>query len=545
MAKQKDVDLGSLFDLALTELEQANRKGNLLTYVPYSDQDAFHRSQCRGRYSAGGNRAGKTDSMIVDMLWTATNTHPYRKRSVIHPTWGDGPVNLRWFAPDVEKGIKQILLPKLRRWVPRSMCIDGDFFSSWDPVANVFTFANGSTLDVLTYGMSFEKLGGVPRHAVYFDEEPPREIFNETMMRLRDYDGEWVIAATPVNGITWTFDFLWSPAEEYWKRVGALGFTPETPKSLLPDTLEGEVRFISAHTLDPANNPYLDADQEAVSELTVAMDQEEKDIREHGKFVAKSGLVFPNFDKATHVLPAPLALYEYKDWMWYSSTDVGWSNPTAWLWHAVAPDGRIYTFAEHYASKMTVAQHAAVVHERERAWGKVPSIRTGDPAMKQVTGVVGTSYLIEYARHGLHIGVEGVPHDVAIGVEKMQQYIQVQPKTGWGENTPTWMISPNCVNLIKELKKLRWATYDSTKMSYDRNKKEEIHKKDDHASDSARYFFTLMPDLRPETLQQERQPPARGSYFDIMASVVAGQQRELSSVATTKWAILDEDEGEY
>ena len=84
-----------------------------------------------------------------------------------------------------------------------------------------------------------------------------------------------------------------------------------------------------------------------------------------------------------------------------------------------------------------------------------------------------------------------------IGVEKMQQYVQVQPRSPWGLNKPTWMISPNCVNLIRELKKLRWATYDSTKMSYDRNKREEIHKKDDHAADSVRYFFTLMPDLVP------------------------------------------------
>jgi phage terminase large subunit-like protein len=547
MAKQQEPSLGDLFDLAFTEIEQANRRGNALTYVPYSDQVGYHSSQTRGRYATGGNRAGKTDAQVLDMYWTATDSHPYRDRDRLHPTWGHGPVNLRWFAPDVEKGIKQILLPKLRRWVPRSACINGDFFESWDPQAGVFTFENGSTLDVLTYGMSFEKLGGVPRHAVYFDEEPPLEIFNETMMRLRDYNGEWSIAATPVNGITWTYDRLVEPAENYWNRVGKLGFTPTAPKGVLPSQLEeGEVRFISVHTLDPANNPYLDADEEAVEELTVAMDKEERDIREHGKFVAKSGNVFPNFSRETHVLDVALPLETFKSWRWYSSVDVGWSNPTAWLWHAVAPDGRIYTFAEHYASKMTVAEHSQVVLERERAWGKTPEIRTGDPAMKQVTGQTGTSYLIEYGRHGIGIGVEGIPHDVQIGVEKMQQYVQVQPWTPWGENTPTWMISPNCPNLIRELKKLRWATYDSTKMTYDRNKKEEIHKKDDHASDSARYFFTMMPNLAP--VADIHRPGAEvplGSYADIMARVVAGRQKSLESIATTTWTMLDYDEGEY
>lgn len=544
---KKDVDLRELFDLGFSELESSIRRGNALTYRPYSDQIDYHSSQCRGRYATGGNRAGKTDAQVLDMYWTATNTHPYRERSKLHPTWGPGPVQLRWFAPDVEKGIKQILLPKLRRWIPRSACVNGDFFESWDPQAGVFTFENGSTLDVLTYGMAFEKLGGVPRHAVYFDEEPPLEIFNETMMRLRDYDGEWSIAATPVNGITWTYDRLVEPAENYWNRVKKLGVTPQVPKSELPPPLpDGEHNFISVTVLDPNNNPYLDADDEAVAELTVAMDQEERDIREHGKFVAKSGNVFPNFSRETHVLDAPLPLLEYKDWMWYTSVDVGWSNPTAWLWHAVAPDGRIYTFAEHYASRMTVAEHARVVLEREAAWGKTPEVRTGDPAMKQVTGAVGTSYLIEYGRHGIGIGVEGVPHDVAIGVEKMQQYIQVLERSSWGENRPTWMISPNCPNLIRELKKLRWATYDSTKMTYDRNRKEEIHKKDDHAADSARYFFTLMPDLRPINTIRKDAPVKLGSYAQVMAEIVAARDRDLADVrSTTNWSTMDVYDEEY
>lgn len=536
MAKP-DVDLGSLFDLAFSELEASNRRGNALTYVPYSDQEDYHKSTCMGRYASGGNRAGKTDAQVLDAYWYATDSHPYRRRSDLHPTWGPGPIQLRFVVVDIAKGVEQILLPKMRRWIPKSACIDNDFFASWDPKNLIFTFANGSTIDVLTYGMTIDKHGGVPRHGVYFDEEPPLEIFNENMMRLRDYRGFWSIAATPVNGITWTYDKLWEPAENYWNRVRAGG-------DLTP--LEGEINFISVHTLDPANNPYLDSDADYVDHLMVAMDSEEREIREHGKFVARAGLVFPHFSRESHVLEVPLLPAVYKDWLWYSSVDVGWSNPTAWLWHAVSPDGKVYTFAEHYASRMTVAQHSKIVLERERQWGKHPEIRTGDPAMKQVTGAVGTSYLIEYGRHGIGIGVDGVPHDVQIGVEKMQQYVQIQDYSPWGEERPTWMISPNCPNLIRELKKLRWATYDSTKMSYDRNKKEEIHKKDDHAADSARYFFTLMPDLKPIADHMKPGAPVRlGSYSDIMAQVVAGQKRDLSTAATTRWATVVDDEGDY
>jgi phage terminase large subunit-like protein len=509
------IPIDQLFDLTVSEIEGSLHRGNAHTYKPYADQIPYHASRCTGRYISGGNRAGKTDSQVMDAYWTATNTHPYRPRPA---NWGPGPVQLRFVVVDIAKGVEQILLPKLKRWIPRSACINNDFFQSWDSKNLTFTFANGSSFDVLTYGMTIDKHGGVPRHGIYFDEEPPREIFNESMMRLRDYRGFWSIAATPVNGITWTFDLLWEPAED------------------------GRIDFISTHIFDPDNNPYLDSDEDAVKEYTVGMDREEVDIRLHGKFVAKSGLVFPMFNKATHVLAAPLPLYEYRNWKWYSSVDVGWSNPTAWLWHAVSPDGRIYTFAEHYKSHMTIGEHSKVVLDREREWGKTPDLRTGDPAMKQTSMITGTNYLMEYGKYGIGIGVEGVPHDVMIGVEKMQQYLNIEQVSPWGAGRPTWMVSPNCVNLIRELKKLRWASYDSSKMAYDKNKKEEIHKKDDHAADSLRYFFTLMMDLVPVPPDRQVGDGAPlGSYWDVMKQIQDGRERELASTATTMWDTLDPD----
>ena len=60
-----------------------------------------------------------------------------------------------------------------------------------------------------------------------------------------------------------------------------------------------------------------------------------------------------------------------------------------------------------------------------------------------------------------------------------------------------WVISRNCPNFIREMKKLRWGTYSSDKMAYEMNKQEVVHKKDDHAFDSARYFATTRPDLKP------------------------------------------------
>jgi hypothetical protein len=145
--------------------------------------------------------------------------------------------------------------------------------------------------------------------------------------------------------------------------------------------------------------------------------------------------------------------------------------------------------------------------------------------MHQRTAVTGTSIIQEYARRGIYIITDGVPHEVMIGVEKMQTYLEVRRQPN-GTDAPMWQITANCTNFIKEMKKLRWASYDSSRKQYDLNRQEKIHKKDDHAFDSARYFATLMPDLRPEELNKRRAmaPGEVGSIWDVFVTQQLAQQ---------------------
>jgi len=475
VAKRREAEDNSVYgllDFARAELDAPLRRGNRLNYKPYPKQEEFHRSPCLGRYVAGANRAGKSDAEVMEAIWWCTDTHPFLKRP---ESWGHGPLRGRFVVVDIVKGVEDIILPKLKRWCATSDLKNGRFEDSWDARTLTFTFRNGSTIQFLTHGMDLDKHGGVPLHFVFFDEIPPQNVFNENMMRLVDYNGFWVIAATAVGGMGWTYDYIWEPWEN------------------------GEIDFVACFQLKQSDNPYLEADEEERGKYYLAMDDAERHIREEGAFVAKSGLVFPNFSKKTHVTkePLPLELFKGPDWAWYSSTDFGINNPTAWLWHAVHRDGRIYTFAESYKSGLNVDDWARIIHEREAGFGRVPEVRVGDPAGVQRQGITGTSYISEYARRGIYIGTENIPRDPMVGIEKMQSYFAIQNITGWGRDTPTWMISPNCVNFIRELTRLRWASYESDKKAYDSNKKEEVHKKDDHAFDSAKYFATTMPDLRP------------------------------------------------
>ena len=509
-------DAEELLETAVDELSSQLYRPNILSYVPWGGQIPFHESQKFGRILSGGNRAGKTDALVVEFIRLAMN-EDIKPKPV---SWGAAtdPVQLRIVTVDITKGVEQIMIPKFKRWCPKKWLKGGSWERAWNSKDMILTFVNESTIDFITHGMEIGKMGGVPRHAIAFDEEPPQGIFNEGMMRLQDYDGIWIISATPQNGLEWIYDLLVEPA------------------------LSGTISFIDVYELDSSLNPYLKATDR--DKFFVGMQEEERQIREKGKFVARSGLVFPE------IVQNPEKFIVDRDWLgrtvqWFSSVDSGWNNPTAWLWIVTFLDGTAHVVAEHYASKMTVPEHSAIVKQREKEYGVKDVRRTGDPAMKQKSVNDGMSPLILYANEGLYIGVESVPHAVEPGVQKLQQYFRLRE-----DGKPMLTISPSCPNLIREMKKLRWAAYDSEKQNHSKNKQEVIHKKDDHAFDALRYWATQMPDLRPtvdELLTREQKQGKTVDYYQLLS--IMRQNSEIEFVEDTRdmnqWEYTQSNEDMY
>jgi hypothetical protein len=122
--------------------------------------------------------------------------------------------------------------------------------------------------------------------------------------------------------------------------------------------------------------------------------------------------------------------------------------------------------------------------------------------MKQRNAESGSSIQQLYNDQGIYLALDSVPRAVDPGINKMTQYLQVNPQTG----RPFWQIS-DCPNLVREMRQLHWSYYTSGKLEDANNVKETIHKKDDHAPDSARYFFTFLPELSALGLQIKQESP--------------------------------------
>jgi phage terminase large subunit len=80
-----------------------------------------------------------------------------------------------------------------------------------------------------------------------------------------------------------------------------------------------------------------------------------KDRLRHGKWVQAEGVVYPEFDRAVHLIdPFPIPA----DWRRIRTIDFGYANPFVCLWIAFDPDDRAYVYRELYMTQRTVKKHA-------------------------------------------------------------------------------------------------------------------------------------------------------------------------------------------
>jgi len=440
---------------------------NLSRYEPHKKQQKFHMSQKKGRLYIGGNRAGKTIADVLECIMWITKTHPHRKMP-------NEPVRGRLVCVDFINGLGKIILPLFKQWLPKKYLIDGQWEKSWNKESKTLTLENGSFIEFMSYDQDLDKFAGTSRHFVAFDEEPPKHIFNECRARLIDTGGSWWISMTPLDGLTWVYEDIYEPVVE--------------------SKTNAKFDVIQADMLD---NPHIS--REEAEEYLSGLDPQERSAREKGQFVQLGGRVFKNFNPEVHRWNEETqgVFTLTPDMRVYTSIDIGWAHPTAWLWHAVEPNGRITTFHEMVESFVDIQSWAQKIKEFESENNIKVYLRTGDPALRQTRSNTGVSDIQEYARHGIFLAVEGVPTgpgSVNIGLVKIEQYMK--PDTRYSEDDrPYWQYTANCTTLEHQMLRLRWATYASKKMQFENAPKGTIHKKDDDAPDSLRYFFTLQPDL--------------------------------------------------
>ncbi len=241
-----------------------------------------------------------------------------------------------------------------------------------------------------------------------------------------------------------------------------------------------------AHGLDPIprksrcfipatlyDNPYL-AETDYQANLH-ALPPDERKALEEGDWDAFEGAFFKTFNMNTHVI------HEFQikpHWDKWRSFDWGYADAAACYWHTFDPENRqIITYREMYEVGLTDTQITDMIQAMTPA-GEHINFTDADPSMWRADGRDDALSKAEiYSRNGVHL--KKANNARVEGWSRMRDVLEINKETG----KPGWVISSDCVNLIREL---RGAIAKKKRPN-------DIAEGNDHALDSCRYGLLATP----------------------------------------------------
>ncbi len=462
--------------LCLVEAELNRRKqGDRLALYnsgekKHEKQLAFHKCKKRNRWVFGGNRSGKTECGAVECIYMARGIHPYRENRKDVCGWV---VSL---SQQVQRDVaqKKILQYLRRDWIEDIVMLSGRKDAPEHGIIDFIRVKNAlggsSVIGFKSCDQGREKFQGTSLDFVWFDEEPPEDIYAECRMRVLDRKGDVFGTMTPLKGLTFVYNEIF-----------------------LNRRKDPEVWY---EFMEWSDNPYLDEGE--VQALGASMDERTLQSRRYGRFAsAAAGLVYPEFDENVHVIePFPIP----KEWQDTISIDPGLNNPLSAHWYAVDFDDNVYVTYEHYEAGRDIDYHADRIKEicQKLGWhtdrqGRVCALI--DSAAKQRTlGSVKSVVELFYER-GILVNPD-VEKDLFSGIARVKSYLVRD------NGLPNIYIFNNCVNLINEIKGYYWGNGDVPR------------KTDDHSLDEMRYYLMTKPKktpaMQPKTaVQKDKERLAR------------------------------------
>ena len=409
-------------------------------------QMAFHRCLKRNRWVFGGNRSGKTECGAVETVWLARGIHPFRENRPSVSCWVVSP------SQQVQRDVAQqkILYYLDKSWIREIVMESGSKsspeFGVIDYIVIDNVFGGTSRIAFKSCEAGREKFQGTSLDFVWFDEEPPRDIYEECRMRILDRNGHIFGTMTPLKGMTWVYDEIYlnkHDSQEVWYEF-----------------------------MEWSDNPYLNAEE--VTLMSESMSSEQLESRRYGRFTQASGLVYPEFSDANVIAPFDVPA----DWQDCISVDPGLNNPLSCHWYARDFDGNVYVVAEHYEAKRDVAYHADRIKKisdslrwkRDR-FGCLSVLMDSAANQRTLNGQRSVAEL--FREQGITVDTR-VDKGMYTGINKVKALLK--PLVG----PPKLYIFANCVHMLREIKGYFWGNGDMPV------------KKDDHAMDELRYYVCNM-----------------------------------------------------
>ena len=444
---------------AIEQEERRRKRSPLVKYNRdkiHEKQMAFHKCLKRNRWVFGGNRSGKTECGAVETVWLARGIHPFRENRDNVSCWV---VSL---SQQVQRDVAQqkILYYLDKGWIDQIVMASGSKSSPEYGVIDYIVihnvFGGKSKIAFKSCEAGREKFQGASLDFVWFDEEPPEDIYEECRMRILDREGHVFGTMTPLKGLTWVYDEIYLNSHNS------------------PD--------VWCEFMEWSDNPYLS--QKEVQQMSESMSSEMLESRRYGRFTSGSGLVYPEFSEENVIEPFDVP----PDWYDGISIDPGLNNPLSCHFYARDFDGNVYVIAEHYEAKRDVAYHAAKIKEicaalnwKTDKFGAITALMDSAANQRTLNGQRSVAEL--FYEQGITVNTR-VNKSVYTGINKVKAMLKPL------NSPPKLYIFSSCINMIREIKGYFWGNGDMPV------------KRDDHAMDELRYYVCSLSEIQPEKPQK-------------------------------------------
>jgi len=400
------------------ELARRQRTNRLRQYRPYAKQAEFHRvgADKRERLFMAGNQLGKTVAGAAEVAMHLTGEYPddWEGRRFDHAvTWiagsesaeltRDGVQRLLVGPPDQEESWGTGFIPQ--RCIANRTRRMG-VANALDSVTVKHVSGGMSSLLLKSYDQGRSKWQANTVHGVWFDEEPPEDVYFEGITRTNATQGAVMVTFTPLKGMS-----------------------AVVARYLLE---ESEDRAVVTMTIEDAEH----YSPEERAKIIASYPAHEREARTKGIPSLGSGLIFPIIEEEIVIDPIPIPYH----WVQIGGLDFGWDHPTSAVKLAWDRDNDVVYVTNTYRKReATPVIHAAAV----KPWGDwLPwawphdgnnDMAAGENLASQY-GAQGLSMLSERATF------EDGSNSVEAGLMEMLDRMQ----------TGRWKVFSNCTEWLEE-----------------------------------------------------------------------------------------------
>jgi len=369
----------STFAYLCAEADRGIAENRLDLYQPYAKQREFHDLAMRERLLMAGNQLGKTWAGAFEMAMHLTGRYP---------DWWTG----RRFVKPVQAWASSVSTLATRDTVQRLIAgRPGQIGTGAIPKADILDYKSAlGTPDLLDHvrvrhvsgGESFvafksyeqgrEKWQGETLDVVWFDEEPPQDIYSEGLTRTNATGGMAYMTFTPLLGMS------------------------EVVRRFLMEKSPGT--GVITMTIDDADH-YTPAQRAAI---IASYPAHEREARTLGIPSLGSGRIFPIEQSLIEIDPFEIP----KHWVQLCGIDFGWDHPSAAVrlaWDR--DDDVVYVTAAHRQKEQTPLLFAASVSP----WGSWLPWAWPHDGLQHDKGS-GIALATQYKTHGLKMMVDKATH---------------------------------------------------------------------------------------------------------------------------------------